>query len=92
MKISASDQVQEWLRGLPPQTRQRVRLALRKLEDEKGDIIALHGELAGFLRLRIGGYRGIYSVLPGQVIRLHYADERDLVYERFRLLVESREG
>jgi mRNA-degrading endonuclease RelE of RelBE toxin-antitoxin system len=92
MKLLASEQVQDWLRSLAPQTRRRVRLALRALEQEKGDILALRGELSGFLRLRIGGYRIIYSVLPGQVVRLEYADERDWVYERFRLLLDGSAG
>ena len=92
MRILASEQVQDWLRNLPPQTRRRVRLALRGLEREEGDILALRGDLSGFLRLRIGGYRIIYSVLPGQVVRLEYADERDWVYERFRLLLDESAG
>lgn len=35
MKISASDQVTTWLCGLPPQTKHRVRLALRGLVSPK---------------------------------------------------------
>ena len=38
MKISAPDQVAGWLCGLPPQTQQRVRLALGGWADGKGDI------------------------------------------------------
>ena len=41
MKISASDQVAGWLCALPPQTKRRVRTALRALSKGKGDIKGL---------------------------------------------------
>jgi mRNA-degrading endonuclease RelE of RelBE toxin-antitoxin system len=90
MKISASEPVQAWLVALPPETKKRVRLALRGLERGKGDIKALHSELAGFNRLRIGGLRVVFSQLPGRVIRLEYADSRDVVYENFLRIIEGR--
>ncbi len=90
MKISASKQVQAWLVALPPETKKRVRLALRGLEHGKGDIKAMHGELAGFNRLRIGGLRVVFSQLPGRVLRLEYADSRDVVYENFLRIIEGR--
>ena len=86
MKISASDQVAGWLSGLPPDPKRRMRAALRGLEDWQGDIKALRGELEGFYRLRVGGYRIVYRVMEGEVIRLDYADTRDVVYEAFRQL------
>ena len=88
MKISASEQVQAWLVALPPDTKKRVRLALRGLERGQGDIKALHGELAGFNRLRIGGLRIVFSQHPGRVLRLEYADTRDVVYENFLRLTD----
>ena len=94
MKISASDQVAAWLRGLPPEPKMRVRAALKRLKDWRGDIKALRGELAGFYRLRVGGYRIVFHLMGGQVIRLDYADIRDAVYEAFRqlrILGEMRE-
>ncbi len=92
MKISASEQVQEWLTALPPQTKQRVRTALRALANGRGDLKALGGELEGFNRLRVGGLRIVYSQKPGQVILLEYADSRDVVYENFLRIIESREN
>ena len=86
MKISASNQVASWLSGVPPDPKRRMRAALRGLEDWQGDIKALRGELEGFYRLRVGGYRIVYRVLEGEVIRLDYADTRDVVYEAFRPL------
>jgi mRNA interferase RelE/StbE len=86
MEISASEQVADWLSRLPPEPKRRVRAALRNLGNWRGDIGPLHGELEGFYRLRIGGYRIVFRVMPRQVIRLEYADTRDIVYEVFRQL------
>jgi hypothetical protein len=44
MKILASDLVQRWLIALPPDTKKRVRAAVRGLEKGRGDIKALRGE------------------------------------------------
>src|SRR5258708_7490703 len=90
MKISASDQVQRWLVALPPDTKKRVRHALRGLQRGQGDIKALRGELEGFCRLRIEGLRIVYSQHRGQIIRLEYADSRDVVYETFLRVLHER--
>jgi mRNA interferase RelE/StbE len=86
MKILASEQVATWLQGLPPDPKRRVRAALRELEAWDGDIKPLRGELEGFYRLRVGGYRIVYHLAENQVLRLDYADTRDAVYEAFRQL------
>ncbi|MDE3066109.1 MAG: hypothetical protein KGJ60_01015 [Verrucomicrobiota bacterium] len=90
MKISASDPVQRWLVALPPDTQKRVRAALRGLQNGRGDIKALRGELEGFCRLRIDGLRIVYSQHRGQIIRLEYADTRDVVYETFLKVLSER--
>ena len=90
MRISASEQVQRWLVSLPPDSKKRVRAALRGLQNERGDIKGLRGELEGFCRLRIGGLRVVYSHLPGKVVRLEYADSRDVVYETFLRVLHER--
>jgi mRNA-degrading endonuclease RelE of RelBE toxin-antitoxin system len=90
MKLSASDPVQRWLVALPPESKRRVRAALRGLEKERGDLKALHGELEGFCRLRIDGLRIVYSQHRGQIIRLEYADSRDVVYETFLKVLHER--
>lgn len=89
MKILVSDGVAEWLAALPPQTKHRVRLALRGLANGRGDIRALSGELEGYCRLRVGGLRLIYRQLPGQVIQVDYADTRDVVYENFLQVLQN---
>lgn len=92
MKISASEQVQGWLVALPPETKKRVRLALRDLRKNRGDIRALQKELAGWCRLRVGGLRIVYRTLPGKIIRLEYADRRDVVYENFLEVLARKRG
>lgn len=89
MRISASEQVQLWLRGLPPETKRRVRSQLKVLASDPSedlDIKALRRELEGFLRLRVGDYRIVYHLEPGRILRLDYADIRDVVYDAFRRL------
>lgn len=90
MRISASEQVQAWLLGLPPQTKRRVRLALRGLARGRGDIKGLIGPLAGYNRLRIGGLRIIYRQVRAQEICLEYANNRDVIYELFQDILASR--
>jgi mRNA-degrading endonuclease RelE of RelBE toxin-antitoxin system len=94
MRILASDQVTGWLRNLPPESKRRVRAALRGLERWQGDIKPLRGELEGFYRLRIGGYRIVCRMVSKSLVQLEYADTRDVVYEAFRqlrLLTEMEE-
>lgn len=90
MKISASDQVALWLCGLPPQTKHRVRLALRGLTKGQGDIKGLQGPLEGFNRLRVGGLRIIFRQVSGKEILLEYANTRDAVYELYEQILENR--
>jgi mRNA-degrading endonuclease RelE of RelBE toxin-antitoxin system len=82
MKILASGQVAKWLSNLPPESKRRVRAALRRLERWQGDIKPLRGELEGFYRLRVGGCR----MISRSLVRLENADTRDVVYEAFRQL------
>ena len=88
LRISASEQVQRWLAGLPPQTKTRVRAALKSLASSgrELDIKALRGELEGFYRLRLGNYRLVYHLESTQTLCLDYADLREVVYEAFRRL------
>ncbi len=91
-KISASRQVQQWLIALPPETRHRVRLALRALASKgSGDIKALAGPLEGYNRLRIGGLRLIYQQISTREIKLEYANTRDVIYELYQQFLSERE-
>ena len=91
MKISASDQVATWLTALPPQTKKRVRTALRSLARGRGDIKGLQGDLEGFSRLRIGGIRILFRQTSAREFRLEYASTRDVVYEMFRQFLAAQD-
>ena len=56
------------------------------------DVKALRGELEGFHRLRVGGYRIVYHYGAGQIVYLDYAELRDEVYEAFKRLRTLRES
>jgi mRNA-degrading endonuclease RelE of RelBE toxin-antitoxin system len=90
MKISASEQVADWLCALPPQTKRRVRLALRGLAKNRGDIKGLRGPLEGFCRLRVGGIRILYRQVSPKEILLEYANTRDVVYELYEQILANR--
>jgi mRNA-degrading endonuclease RelE of RelBE toxin-antitoxin system len=90
MKISASEQVAAWLCALPPQTKRRVRLALRGLAKNRGDIKGLRGPLEGFSRLRVGGNRILFRQVSPREIQLGYANTRDVVYELYEQILANR--
>ena len=77
-KVEISDQVLNFVRSLAPEPRRSLRLALRGLEDERGDIKQLEGDLAGWCRLRVTSYRVIFRLLnsPLAVVRVPGKDGR----------------
>ena len=84
--VEASDQVITFMRHLAPEPRQRLRLALRDLTEEKGDMRALEADLSGFYRLRAGRYRVIFhyrTVRGRRRIRCEFAEARSIVYQVF---------
>ena len=86
MKIDVAEQVREFVRACPPEPRRRLRDALRKLAEEKGDIKALDGELDRYFRLRVRSYRIIfrYDLCKSErMIRCDFAEHRGVVYEAF---------
>jgi mRNA interferase RelE/StbE len=86
MKIEIEQQVLDFVGSLAPAPRRLIRESLRKLEQEKGDIRALEGELEAFYRLRVGRYRIIFYYRRerrSRQIRCVYAGHRTLIYEVF---------
>lgn len=86
MKIELAEQVREFIRAAPPEVRRWLRHALGKLEEEKGDIKLLDGELEGYYRLRVHSYRVIfrYGIHKNQrIIRCDFVEHRGVVYETF---------
>lgn len=85
-KVELDPQVADFVRALAPEPRKRLRNGLRGLEREKGDIKQLEADLAGYARLRLGGYRVIvrFFVHGGQrIARCIFAEKRAVVYELF---------
>ncbi len=85
-KVELSEQVLNFVRSLAPEPRRMLRLGLRGLEQERGDIKQLEGELADWCRLRVKSYRVIfrYKMEESQrVARCVFAERRELIYELF---------
>lgn len=61
MKVNVADQVSEYIKRLAPDSRKRLRRAIRLLEEEKGDIKALEDDLHGYYRVKVRSYRVIYA-------------------------------
>jgi len=82
--VRMAPQVAAFVRSLAPETRHKLRLALRELERGRGDLKALEGSLQGYHRLRIGAFRIIvrFGTLPGgrPAAFCIFAERRSLVY------------
>jgi mRNA-degrading endonuclease RelE of RelBE toxin-antitoxin system len=83
MTIKLSQQVAGFVRGLSPEPRRKVRLALKALSKGAGDIKPLEGALASYSRLRISSYRIILFFRSYNQIECVFAERRSIVYEIF---------
>ena len=81
MRVVLAGQVVEFLRRLPPEPKRRLRQALRDLTRERGDLKALEPPLDGYCRLRVGGYRIVFSYGKRGTIECIFAERRSVVYE-----------
>lgn len=82
--VLLADQVVAFVRALAPEPRRRLRLALRDLARDAGDILSLEGALSGYERLRVGPFRVVFrraAAARGRP-RIHcvFAERRSLVY------------
>jgi mRNA-degrading endonuclease RelE of RelBE toxin-antitoxin system len=69
-----------------------LREALPGLTRERGDIRALEGPLEDYHRLRVGGYRIIFTYevsAKRRTIRCIFAERRSAVYETFQQLLRK---
>jgi mRNA-degrading endonuclease RelE of RelBE toxin-antitoxin system len=85
--VRIQDEVLDYLRKLPPQPRHRLKVAIKGLATESGDIKPLTEELEGFLRLRVGSHRVIfeYEMIDGiRTITCVFAGSRRWIYEVFQ--------
>lgn len=75
---------EKFIMRLPKPEKARVLRAISKLPEE-GDIKRLQGQKSqGMYRLRVGGYRIIYTVEDGRlIVRVLDADSRGDIYKRY---------
>ena len=87
ISVRVQEEVLDYLRRLPPKPRHALRVAIKGLAQEQGDIKSLTDELEGFCRLRVGSHRVVfeYEVIQGQrVITCVFAGQRKWIYEVFQ--------
>ena len=90
-RVELSAQVARFVRGRAPEPRRQIRLALKQLAAERGDIKSLEGRLKDYFRLRIGNYRIVFRYSDtGKSIHCIFAERRDIVYELFEQLMHAR--
>jgi len=94
MRVVLARQVVDFVHRLPPEPKRRLRRALRDLTAQKGDIRALEPPLEGYCRLRVGGYRVVFSYAKRATIECIFAEQRSVVYELLleRVLDRLRSG
>jgi len=92
-KVRVSEQIETFVKSLAPDPRKRLRMAIKGLAENRGDIRPLEGPLASYGRLRVAGYRVIFKERAERGVRIIdciFAERRALVYEIFvRLLTEQ---
>ena len=87
MKVRLQEEVLEYLLQLPPKPRHALKLGIKELAQERGDIKSLTEELEGFHRLRISSHRVIfeYEMIQGnRTITCVFAGSRRWIYEVFQ--------
>lgn len=93
IRIELSEQVVAFVKSQAPEPRRWLRAALRRLAMEQGDIKALEGPLSGYYRLRVHGYRLIYSydcsVKNERVIKCIFLERRNVIYEVFTAMLKK---
>lgn len=86
-EVRVQEEVLDYLRRLAPEPRHAIRVGIKGLAQEAGDIRALTDGLEGFYRLRVGSHRVVfeYEVIGGKrVATCVYAGSRKWVYEVFQ--------
>lgn len=87
ISVRVQNEVLDYLRRVSPQPRHALRMAIKGLAEEKGDIKSLTDKLEGFYRLRVGSHRVIfeYEIIDDRrVITCIFAGPREWIYEVFQ--------
>lgn len=87
ISVRIQREVLDYLKKLPPQPRHALRVAIKDLARERGDIRSLTDDLEGFQRLRVGSHRVIfeYGMTKGRrTITCIFAGPRKWIYEVFQ--------
>ena len=81
-KIDIEKKAEKFIRKQPKNQQERLIKAIYKLPYE-GDIASVEGR-KGYLRLKIGGYRVIFTVNNGAyIVKVIDADNRGQIYKRY---------
>jgi mRNA interferase RelE/StbE len=86
IKVRIQQEVLDYLKLLAPQPRHALKVSIKGLAQEKGDIKALCDELEGFHRLRVGSNRVIFEyqlIDKKRIATCAFAGSRKWIYEVF---------
>lgn len=87
IRVRIQEEVFDYLRRLAPEARHALRMAIKGLCLEEGDIRPLADELEGFHRLRVGTHRVVFeyeTVRGARLITCVFAGSRNWVYAVFQ--------
>jgi mRNA-degrading endonuclease RelE of RelBE toxin-antitoxin system len=90
-KVVVHPQAEAFVRALAPEPRGRLVRAMKALP--AGDTKQLEGRLSGYFRLRVGGFRIIFSDSVKEGVRLFdclFAERRPTVYELFEQILAEQ--
>jgi mRNA-degrading endonuclease RelE of RelBE toxin-antitoxin system len=90
-RIIIHAQAEAFIGALAPEPRARLVRAMKKLS--AGDVKSLEGRLAGYWRLREGGYRIIFADSLKEGVRTFdclFAERRSFVYELFEQILAEQ--
>ena len=93
IRVRVTSEVLDYLKMLPPEPRHALKLGIKELAREQGDIRSLSDELEGFHRLRVGSQRVIfeYEFVDGiRTITCVFAGTRKWIYEVFQSRILGR--
>ncbi len=91
-KLRVPNDVVDFVRGLHPLLKKRVKSALKKITDDPYSGKALKDELADLRSFRIKNFRIIYKISSGTRIGIVAIGPRKSIYEEtFRILSREQE-